>query len=437
MNAHYHGESFLLRQITHNLPFSAWPLSTARQRALSLLTAPGSSERVGDLYTVGAFSHLMSGTTCVGEYPHLLDADGFAAMRAGFEKSGIRFQTTLRSWEQIEAARQFRTEQRHAAIDLGEEEDYTLYRLEGLLRAAQDLECPLVAHVGEQRSGMEAMQRNFKKSPAAVLKEQGILAHGVQVLHANYFTRGDLSAMQTARGTVVLCGASAAAKRTGCPLLHRLISHDVRLAIGTDWGSTDVVGELQFLRRLPEIVSGVRPFSPLELIRMATINGAHALGCAQHLGSLERGKRADLVMFSLDDFRVPSPGPAPDANEIASLVVDHLGGNRISDVVVDGTFLVRDGAPASADRSVLRRTAQALQNDLRAAVKGTAVPRKAEGIRFVPTASDLFFQEQDTIPETVPTGINTRDAGKVEETQPPAPSTKRPKISRIFGEDEM
>jgi hypothetical protein len=80
---------------------------------------------------------------------------------------------------------------------------------------------------------------------------------------------------------------------------------------------------------------------------MATINGAASLGVAGRTGSLEPGKRADMVFFSLKSLRTPALPPSPRARDLASLVVHHLGSGDITDVMIRGQFCVNGGQLAT------------------------------------------------------------------------------------------
>ena len=80
-------------------------------------------------------------------------------------------------------------------------------------------------------------------------------------------------------------------------------------------------------------------WQPADVLRAATIGGAHAMGLAEEIGSIEVGKRADLVAF---DFR--RPHLVPDVNPVGTLV--HTGqGRDVELVLVDGRVVVEDGRP--------------------------------------------------------------------------------------------
>jgi hypothetical protein len=378
----------------------------------------------------------------LGEYLLPFGAEGMAAAQTGLERSGIRHAAVLQTWEQITAAQARPSDAWRYALSLGREDQFTVYSFDNLLRATRDLQCALVAHIGETRRDVEALRRNFKKSPLAVLREFGALKPGTQFLHANHLGASDIAAIHETGGTITLCAASAAAKRTGYPLLGLLNAHDVRLCLGSDWGGAGMLQEIRFLRQLPRFAQGVRSFTSEELLRMATINGAHALGCSQSTGSLETGKKADLVMFSLDDPRLPvlDGGCSPQA--LADALVDHVSADAISNVMVDGVFHVRNGQLTRFGLQGLRNSIREIHERLH--ISPGSQPDAAPGGRadtMVSVAGEQFLEgEEEGRPRAEPV------AGPRANLEPPpvqedAPPRKLPELSRtikkVFGEDEF
>lgn len=437
-----HSESFALRFVTGRHASAVWPALPHFRRALDTLLDPGATRLLSELYTAAGAAHLLAGTTTVGEYLLPFGAEGMAAAVEGLERTGIRHAAVLQNWEQITAAHPRPGELWRNAISLGREDQYTVYSFENLLRAARERQCEVVAHLGEHRRDVETLRRNFKKHPLAVLREFGGLKPTTQLLHCNHLGAADLSAVREVSGTITLCASSAASKRTGYPLLLKLAAHDVRLCLGTDWGSPGIPQEMKFLRQLPQFVQGVRSFSSLELLRMATINGAHALGCAHQTGSLEIGKKADCVMFALDDIRLPVLGGRSTVSELADALVDHVGGGAVTDVMVDGVFRVRNGQPVRIDVHELRRITRSLQEKFPTGAGEAleSVPSDTTA-GIVPSGDTQFVRGEDETP--LPAQVEPHGHANLEAPAPPPPEerpAKLPELSRtvkkVFGEDD-
>src|SRR5262249_59228250 len=86
-----------------------------------------------------------------------------------------------------------------------------------------------------------------------------------------------------------------------------------------------------------------------QMIRMLTIDGARVLGLQQHVGSVEVGKRADLVLFDVNRLE------ATPAHDMASNLIYSMNGRMARDVLIDGEIVVRNGKLTRMDEQVLVR----------------------------------------------------------------------------------
>lgn len=138
------------------------------------------------------------------------------------------------------------------------------------------------------------------------LDDLGVLDNSTLAIHAVHVTPADAAILKEREVTVVLCPRSNQYLFVGCAP-HKLLKHaGIPLAIGTDsLASNDSLSMLDEIRYLHEIA--VDTFTPEELLSMATLGGARALGIAASSGSLETGKRADFLVFACDpgDRRTP------------------------------------------------------------------------------------------------------------------------------------
>jgi len=91
---------------------------------------------------------------------------------------------------------------------------------------------------------------------------------------------------------------------------------------------------------------------------MATIEGAHAIGLGEQVGSLEAGKQADLILVNLNELNLLPTLEAPIRNIVPNLVYAGTG-REVTLVMVDGKVLVRNGKILTADEEAVRSEAQA------------------------------------------------------------------------------
>jgi 5-methylthioadenosine/S-adenosylhomocysteine deaminase len=349
VNAHFHAESPLLRSFTRGHALSSWGTLPSLRQATEFLLDVENEAAFEPIAMFAGIDHLLHGTTTAAASLPGFDEHALKAAVRGYARSGIRTSYVIRGWNQIRVARQALPGQPPCAVAFDTDEDITVYSVEKHLHAAKELGFAPAFELAETRKSADAFKRNFKKNQLRVLTEAGALPPSARVAHGNYFADSDLDLLRKSGGTLTLCAGSAARKKTGCPLLLLLASSDVRVAIGTDWGSVDMLEEVRFLASLPQVAPGVRQFRPLELLRMATINGAHALGLGDEIGSLEAGKRADLIMFSLDNMLHPFAAETTGSDVLAEAIIDRMNSGRLADVMINGEFRIRNHVPAGID----------------------------------------------------------------------------------------
>lgn len=441
VNAHFHGESVLLRYLTRRSPYSAWDALPGMRDALRRLKDPASAGDVAALYRLAGYLHITGGTTAVAEYPAGYTPAVLEGAVESLGTSGVRSVFALQTWEQVEPFRSVPPASRGYSLSLGPEDAYTVYSLESLIRISAETGFPLAAHLGEVRSVAESLRRRFKKNPLRVLKDAGALTPSTHIIHCNHLPDRDLDVISESGNPLTLCVRSALSKQTGYPFLRALASRDVTVCLGTDWGETDLLGEIRVLRNLRRYVPGTPSFTPLELMRMATINGAHALGIASQTGSLEVGKHADLVMMPVNDPRLPSLSAAPTAEEVAALITDYCDTGMISDVMAQGVFRVRRKEPVRADRNDMLRESRRLQGTL---LPGLSPEREGERPVPIPLVAAVKGERPPLLGDGAvgeePSrreGANLRSPERMPEESPQKPPVVTRKIGKVFGEDDI
>jgi 5-methylthioadenosine/S-adenosylhomocysteine deaminase len=126
----------------------------------------------------------------------------------------------------------------------------------------------------------------------------------------------------------------------------------------------DLVEEMKFASLLQK-VSTLDPTvgDPWGILAMATIDGARALGLADVTGSLEPGKRADVITVALDGLHTTPVMHGRDLNVAAHLVFS-ASGRDVRDVWIDGRRIVERGRPTTFDVAAVRDEAQAAAEEL-------------------------------------------------------------------------
>ena len=225
-----------------------------------------------------------------------------------------------------------------------------------LREIAGDLDAPaprslLATHVSETvAENADVAARHGGRTPTEVLDDAGWLAGDVPVVaaHGVHLTASDRERLSGARAAVAHCPGSNLKLASGALAWEETRSSGVRLGIGTDGcSSSNDLDMWQAMRQaalLARLTSG-RPdvASAHTVLRAATVEGARALGLGDLVGSVEVGKRADLVVV---DLARPHLTPVHDVH---ALLVFAAGRSDVTDVLVDGAVVVRDGASTRLD----------------------------------------------------------------------------------------
>jgi len=139
--------------------------------------------------------------------------------------------------------------------------------------------------------------------------------------------------------------------------VRKWIDTGMNVALGTDYGQYDMFTAMKLAGLLPRVARGTAPIDPWDLLKIATIGGARSLWLDEKVGSLEPGKRADIITIDLGR----NSGFIPlcdDADWVVSMLTRQATRTEVSDSMVDGQFLRRDGEFTVLDETEIVGKAQ-------------------------------------------------------------------------------
>jgi 5-methylthioadenosine/S-adenosylhomocysteine deaminase len=208
-------------------------------------------------------------------------------------------------------------------------------------------------HLGQSMVEVERVRERTGKTSTEVLQDVGLLNPRLMAGHCIYVSDIDIGRMAAAGAHAVhIPKANATSGRLSpTPKLKRA---GVNIALATDTQHADMVELMRWALATARVQEGRvdDDWQPHHVFHMATLGGAKALGMDTQIGSIEVGKRADLVVF--DGRR---PHLIPHVNPLGNLV--HTGqGRDVAMVLVDGEMLVEDGRPTQVDMEQVCREAE-------------------------------------------------------------------------------
>ncbi len=206
-------------------------------------------------------------------------------------------------------------------------------------------------HSNENIGERELVERETGLAPAAYLdavglvNERAVLAHGVNLDDA------EIALLRERGASITHCPSSNLKLGSGIADIRRLRDTGIGVGIGADGAACnnrlDGFDELRLAALLARSLRGPGAITAADALLIGTRDGARALGLGDEIGTLEPGKKADVII--LDAARLA--GPAGDA---ATRIVFGGGSRAVRDVIVDGRVIVRDGIPLTLEPGEVR-----------------------------------------------------------------------------------
>lgn len=204
---------------------------------------------------------------------------------------------------------------------------------------AQELDMPVQIHLHETAIEIEESLKQYGKRPSQRLLELGLLSPLTQCVHMTQIAEEDITILQQTGAHVVHCPESNLKLASGfCPI-GKLLNAGINVALGTDGAASnndlDLFSELKTAALIAKAITGdAAAVNAHTALRIATLNGAKALGIEDKIGSLEEGKLADITAIDLSGL-----GMQPLYNPASQLVYTHSG-QSVTHVWVQGKALL-------------------------------------------------------------------------------------------------
>jgi 5-methylthioadenosine/S-adenosylhomocysteine deaminase len=234
---------------------------------------------------------------------------------------------------------------------------------------ANQYQKPLLIHLSETKKENDDSLAARKKTPAAALDSLGVLTGWTVAAHGVWLDDADLAILK-ARGTgLAHCPSSNMMLASGVAPVVKMLRLGLPVGLGTDGvaGSNndhDLMEEMDLAAKLQKVSTGDPQSLPAkEAFAMATIGGAKALRMDKLIGSIEPGKRADLITIRLDE---PNGVPMYD---VYSQLVYALKGADVSDVMVNGQLIVRERKMLTLNEPEILAKADEYQKTVAASLK--------------------------------------------------------------------
>ncbi|KGD64016.1 N-ethylammeline chlorohydrolase [Alcanivorax nanhaiticus] len=370
VNAHTHAAMNLLRGIADDLPLMTW---------LEKHIWPAEGQFVSEQFVyegtrLAAAEMIRSGTTTFADMYFFPASAAKATVEAGLRATLfcplLDFPTPMGAGpdDYIRLATDAMDEWRHdprIQIGFGPHAPYTVSDepLQKVLTLAEELDVPMMMHVHETAGEIQMAVGNTGERPLTRLKALGLLSPRLLAVHMTQLTDEEIELVAETGTHVVHCPESNLKLASGFAPVEKLRKGQINVALGTDGAASnndlDMIGEARTAAFLAKGVSLQADALPAaDVLKMATLNGAKALGRDDEIGSLEIGKQADMVAVDLNRLETQ-----PVYDPVAQLIYA-ASRDQVTHTWVGGRCLMDSRKLTTLNEALILKNAQQWQQTI-------------------------------------------------------------------------
>ena len=208
-------------------------------------------------------------------------------------------------------------------------------------------------HLSETLDEQNIISKKYKKTPTEYLRDLGVFEVPVVLAHGIYLSDSDIEILKSIEGGISHNPISNCKLASGICDVVKIRKNGINVGIGTDGvGSTstlDMFEEMKvtaFLQKIKNMNSEV--IKAYDILKMATIEGARVLGLQNEIGTIEVGKKADIIIIDTSDLRF-----TPE-NDIPTNLVYCGNGNDVITTIVDGKVLMENRKLLYSDEELVK-----------------------------------------------------------------------------------
>ncbi|MGI9859804.1 amidohydrolase [Moorella naiadis] len=352
VNAHTHAAMTLLRSYADDLPLKQWLEEKIWPREAEL-----DREDIYWSTQLALLEMIRSGTTTFADMYFYMDAVAEAVVAAGLrgclsqgligiqDGAGKRLATGIslvKEWQGAGEGRVTTMLGPHAPNTCAPE------YLTKVAETAAGLGVGLHIHLAETRGEVEEIKARYGATPVALVNKLGLLDLPVLGAHCVHLTTEDIAILAAKKVGVAHCPESNLKLASGVAPVKEMLAAGVNVAIGTDSAASnnnlDMIAEMRTCALLAKGITGDPTAIPAhQALTMATLNGAKALGLDKKIGTLEAGKKADLILVNLRQPHLMPP------NDVEANLVYAARGSDVDTVIVNGRILMAGGEVKTLD----------------------------------------------------------------------------------------
>lgn len=213
--------------------------------------------------------------------------------------------------------------------------------LSQVARLARERGVMVHSHASESKTECVLVERESGRRNIAYLHSLGLTGKHVALAHCIHVDTAELETLKQTRTNVVHCPSSNLKLGSGIAPITRMLAEGISVSLGADGAACnnrlDMFTEMRTAALLQKVMHGAEALPARRVLRLATIDGARAMGLNDEVGSLETGKRADVIVVRLDCLH-STPQPA----DVTSAIVYSAQPADVQTAIVDGQLVMCD-----------------------------------------------------------------------------------------------
>jgi len=215
---------------------------------------------------------------------------------------------------------------------------------------ADEYSAPYLLHVSETQGEVQESMEKYSRTPVGRLADLGLLGPTTVAIHGVHLTDDDIELLAQYDAGVVHCPESQLKLASGFTPVPKLLEAGIKVGLGTDGAASNndlnMFGEMGTAAKVHKVMAGdPTVVHARQALSMATLQAARVLGLEDRLGSLEVGKRGDMIVLDLD---VPHMVPVYN---ITSHLVYAAHSSDVRTVIINGRVVMRDRELLTLDES--------------------------------------------------------------------------------------
>ena len=227
---------------------------------------------------------------------------------------------------------------------------------ERIASGARRLGTGVTIHLSEVQEDVRYVQKEFGKTPAEFMDQVGLVGPNVVFAHGVWLTEKEWAILASKGASVAHCPSSNSKLASGIAKVPEMMRAGVNVSLGCDGGPSNNCYDMIREMKMAALLQKARVLDPQVVnaetaIEMATINGSRALGLQKEIGSIEVGKKADIILVGLK-----TPHLIPAFNPVSNLVYA-AGGSDVDTVIIDGKIVMQNRVVKTLDESRIMREA--------------------------------------------------------------------------------